>query len=125
LQKKNKGVISLLGISGKDDVREIRNAYIEVRKTLEESSQEYQSQFVQTGEKAIQISEYSKDDEADIIILNYRDENSWKSFFLENFFKQIINNTDIPLFFLKNKYTKKESETITNNGYDITLPNPG
>ena len=125
IAEKNKGVISLLGISGKDDVSEIRNAYIEVRKTLEESSQEYQSQFVQTGEKAIQISEYSKDDEADIIILNYRDENSWKSFFLENFFKQIINNTDIPLFFLKNKYTKKESEPIATAGYDITLPNPG
>lgn len=125
IAEKNKGVINLLGISGQDDVGKIENAYQLVRRTLEESSQEYRSQFVMTGEKAVQISEHSKDDEADIIILNYQDENSWKSFFLENFFKQLINNTDIPLFFLKNKYEKKQSPPNTNLGYDITLPHPG
>ncbi len=125
IAEKNKGVINLLGISDQEDVSNIKNAYLEIKRTLEESSQEYRSQFVMTGEKAIQISEHSKDDEADIIILNYRDENSWKSFFLENFFKQIINNTDIPLFFLKNKYEKKQSSSNANAGYDITLPHPG
>lgn len=125
IAEKNKGVINLLGISDQEDVSKIRSAYLEVKRTLEESSQEYRSQFVMTGEKAIQISEHSKDDEADIIILNYRDEDSWKSFFLENFFKQIINNTDIPLFFLKNKYEKKQSLSNANAGYDIMLPHPG
>lgn len=125
IAEKNKGLISLFGISGEDNVREIKSAYEEVRRTLEESSQEYRSQFIMTGEKAIEISEYSKDDDADIIILNYQDENSWRSFFMENFFKQIINNTDIPLFFLKNKYGKKQNLPNANVGYDITLPHPG
>lgn len=125
IAEKNKGVINLLGISDQEDVSKIKSAYLEVKRTLEESSQEYRSQFVMTDEKAIQISEHSKDDEADIIILNYRDENSWKSFFLENFFKKIISNTEIPLFFLKNKYEKKQSLSNANAGYDITLPHPG
>lgn len=125
ITEKNKGVINLLGISDQEDVSKIKSAYLEVKRTLEESSQEYRSQFVMTDEKAIQISEHSKDDEADIIILNYRDENSWKSFFLENFFKKIISNTEIPLFFLKNKYEKKQSLSNANAGYDITLPHPG
>ena len=125
IAEKNKGLISLFGISGEDNVREIKSAYEEVRRTLEESSQEFRSQFIMTGEKAIEISEYSKDDDADIIILNYQDENSWRSFFMENFFKQIINNTDIPLFFLKNRYGKKQNLPNANVGYDITLPHPG
>lgn len=125
IAEKNKGIISLLGISGEDDVLKIKSAYMEVQKTLDENAQEYQSKFVETGDKAIEISEHSKDDEADIIILNYQDENSWKSFFMENFFKQIINKTDIPLFFLKNKYKKKEGMTNASFGYDIMLPHPG
>jgi len=125
IAKKNKGVINLLGISSGDDINKIRNAYQQAKKTLDYKAQEYHSQFLLTRDKASQISRYSKEDEADIIILNYQDENSWKSFFLENFFKQVINNTDIPLFFLKNKYTKKADEQYGNAGFDITLPSPG
>lgn len=125
IAKKNKGVINLLGISSGDDINKIRNAYQQAKKTLDFKAQEYQSQFLLTRDKASQISRYSKEDEADIIILNYQDENSWKSFFLENFFKQVINSTDIPLFFLKNKYTRKADEHYGNAGFDITLPSPG
>jgi len=125
IAKKNKGVINLLGISSGDDINKIRNAYQQAKKTLDYKAQEYHSQFLLTRDKASQISRYSKEDEADIIILNYQDENSWKSFFLENFFKQVINNTDIPLFFLKNKYTRKPDEQYGNAGFDITLPSPG
>ncbi len=125
IAKKNKGVINLLGISSGDDINKIRNAYQQAKKTLDYKAQEYHSQFLLTRDKASQISRYSKEDEADIIILNYQDENSWKSFFLENFFKQVINNTDIPLFFLKNKYTRKADEQYGNAGFDITLPSPG
>ena len=125
IAKKNKGVIILLGISSGDDINKIRNAYQQAKKTLDYKAQEYHSQFLLTRDKASQISRYSKEDEADIIILNYQDENSWKSFFLENFFKQVINNTDIPLFFLKNKYTRKADEQYGNEGFDITLPSPG
>lgn len=125
IAKKNNGVINLLGISSGDDINKIRNAYQQAKKTLDYKAQEYHSQFLLTRDKASQISKYSKEDEADIIILNYQDENSWKSFFLENFFKQVINNTDIPLFFLKNKYTRKADEQYGNAGFDITLPSPG
>jgi nucleotide-binding universal stress UspA family protein len=125
IAKKNKSVINLLGISSGDDINKIRNAYQQAKKTLDYKAQEYHSQFLLTRDKASQISRYSKEDEADIIILNYQDENSWKSFFLENFFKQVINNTDIPLFFLKNKYTRKPDEQYGNSGFDITLPSPG
>lgn len=125
IAEKNKGIINLFGISGEDNVSEIKTVFEEVRQTLEKKSQDYKAQFVMTSDKATQISDYSKDAEVDIIILNYQDENSWRSFFLDNFFKQIINNTDIPLFFLKNKYRKKEVLPNGNTGYDITLPHPG
>lgn len=125
IAEKNKGIINLFGISGEDNVSEIKTVFEEVRQTLQKKSQEYKAQFVMTSDKATQISDYSKDAEVDIIILNYQDENSWRSFFLDNFFKQIINNTDIPLFFLKNKYGKKEVLPNANTGYDITLPHPG
>lgn len=103
IAKKNKGIISLLGISNEDDILKIREAYQRIKKNLAIRSQEYDSQFLLTHDKATQISKFSQDDNADIIILNYKDEDSWKSFFLENFFKQIINYTDIPLLFLKNR----------------------
>lgn len=125
IAEKNKGVIEVLGISYEDNVGEIRNAYHAVLKTLKYSSQRYESHFLMADNKALQISDHSRDDDADIIILNYQDEKSWKSFILENFFKQIINNTDIPLFFLKNRYEKKQDYKNANEGYDILLPHPG
>ncbi|WP_162088877.1 universal stress protein [Chryseobacterium aquaeductus] len=123
IAKKNKGVISLLGISSEDDLLTITDAYQEIRKNLAVSGQEYESHFLLTRDKATQISKFSKDDLADIIILNYQDEDSWKSIFSENFLKHIINNTDIPLFFLKNKNNTSNSDG--NAGFDITLPCPG
>ncbi|MFY1045764.1 universal stress protein [Chryseobacterium sp. GP-SGM7] len=125
IAKKNKGSIDILGISKEDNVNTIGKAYLDVRRTLEYCSQRYDSHFVETGDNALQISEYSKDDGADIIILNYQDEQSWKSIFMENFFKQIINNTVVPLFFLKNRYEKKIDSTKVGDGYDVLLPHPG
>ena len=125
IAKKNKGVINLLGLGNEDHIDQIRDAYHTIKKTLAYKAQDYRSQFLLTRDNAIQISKYSKEHEADLIILNYKDENSWKSFFMENFFKQIINNTDIPLFFLKNKYRKKTINKYGGGGYDITLPCPG
>lgn len=125
LAKKNRGIINLLGLSNEGDFDKIKTAYTKVKKTLDYKSLEYESQFLLTKNNASEISNLSKDDQADIIILNYKDENSWKSFFMENFFKQIINNTDIPLFFYKNRYELKINNRSGNAGYDITLPHPG
>ncbi|MDQ0593497.1 nucleotide-binding universal stress UspA family protein [Chryseobacterium ginsenosidimutans] len=125
IAKKNKGVISLLGISTEEDLFKIKEAYQSVRTSLSIKAQEYDSRFLLTRDKATQISKLSQDDNADIIILNYKDEDGWKSFFLENFFKQIINHTDIPLFFLKNRRTKSNNNSDDNVGFDITMPCPG
>ncbi len=125
IAKKNKGVISLLGISNEDDLLKIKDAYQTARTSIAIKAQDYDSQFLMTRNKATQISKFSHEDDADIIILNYKDEDSWKSFFLENFFKQIINNTDIPLFFLKSKRMINKEKTDDNMGIDITLPSPG
>ncbi|MDQ8143352.1 universal stress protein [Chryseobacterium sp. CFS15] len=125
IAKKNKGIISLLGISNEDDILKIREAYQRIKKNLAIRSQEYDSQFLLTHDKATQISKFSQDDNADIIILNYKDEDSWKSFFLENFFKQIINYTDIPLLFLKNRQMVSNINSDDSTAFDITLPCPG
>lgn len=125
IAKKNKGIISLLGISNEDDILKIREAYQRIKKNLAIRSQEYDSQFLLTHDKATQISKFSQDDNADIIILNYKDEDSWKSFFLENFFKQIINYTDIPLLFLKNRQMLSNINSDDSTAFDITLPCPG
>lgn len=125
IAKKNKGIISLLGISNEDDILKIREAYQRIKKNLAIRSQEYDSQFLLTHDKATQISKFSQDDNADIIILNYKDEGSWKSFFLENFFKQIINYTDIPLLFLKNRQVMSNINSDDSTAFDITLPCPG
>ena len=58
-------------------------------------------------------------------MLNYHDEESWKSIFAENFLKQIINNTNIPLFFLKHTTENNKINDEGNAGFDITLPCPG
>lgn len=125
IAKKNKGIISLLGISNEDDILKIREAYQRIKKNLAIRSQEYDSQFLLTHDKATQISKFSQDDNADIIILNYKDEDSWKSFFLENFFKQIINYTYIPLLFLKNRQVLSNINSDDSTAFDITLPCPG
>lgn len=124
IAKRNKGIISLLGISTDEDVVKIKEAYQRAKTNIAIKSQDYDSQFLLTRNKATQISKFSEDDSADIIILNYKDEDSWKSFFSENFFKQIINYTDVPLLFLKNRELSKNFSQ-DQIGLDITLPHPG
>lgn len=125
IAKKNRGVISLLGICAEHDIPEIKSAYLELQKTLAENTRQYHAEFMITRDKAIRISEFSRDDQADLIILNDKDEDSWKSFFSENFFKQMVNNTDVPLFFFRNKNNRNTGTSDGTSGFDITLPIPG
>ncbi|WP_027386056.1 universal stress protein [Chryseobacterium gregarium] len=125
IAKKNNAEISLLGICSEEDVNEIKEAYNSVWNTLSKDTVKYSTSFILTHEKAVKISQFSKIDHADIIILNYHDENNWKSVFSENFFKQIINHTDIPLFFLKKTTGHLKTIPDENTGFDITLPSPG
>lgn len=124
IAEKNKGFISLLGVSGDEKINEIRKAFIKTRESLKGTDTEHYASFVVSNDKAVEISKASKDAEFDLIILNYQDEESWKSFFAENFFKQIINNTSVPLLFFKDSdlITEPNKEPL---GYDITMPFPG
>lgn len=123
IAEKNKGFISLFGISGDENFTSIRKAFIKIRDSLKGSETEHYASFTVSSDKAVEISNASKDAEFDLIILNYQDEESWKSFFSENFFKQIINNTSVPLLFFKNGDAPAQDPEPT--GYDITLPFPG
>ncbi|MDR6157778.1 nucleotide-binding universal stress UspA family protein [Chryseobacterium sp. SLBN-27] len=123
IAEKNKGFINLLGISGDENPIGIRRAFIKIRESLKGSDTEHYSSFVISNDKALQISKASRDAEFDLIILNYQDEESWKSFFSENFFKQIINNTSVPLLFFKDSDAPDHGPEPA--GYDITLPFPG
>lgn len=124
IAKKNNGFIGLLGISDSEHFREIRKAFIKARESLDINEKDDHTSFiVSDNNKAVEISKASKDAEFDLIILNYQDEEGWKSFFSENFFKQIINNTSVPLLFFKNGEATDPGPEPT--GYDITLPFPG
>lgn len=123
IAEKNKGLISLFGISGDENFTSIRKAFINIRESLKGSDTEHYTSFTVSNDKAVEISKASKDAEFDLIILNYQDEESWKSFFSENFFKQIINNTSVPLLFFKDNDTPAQDPEPA--GYDITLPFPG
>lgn len=125
IAKKNNAEISLLGICSEEDANVIKEAYNSIWSALAKDTVKYSTSFILTNEKAVKISQFSKIDHADIIILNYHDENSWKSLFSENFFKQIINHTDVPLFFLKKTTEAQKAIPDESAGFDIALPSPG
>ncbi|WP_294303067.1 universal stress protein [uncultured Chryseobacterium sp.] len=126
IAEKNKGTISLLGISPEQQFADIRKAYIGLRKELRRSHIEYNASFIVSNDKALEISKVSNDSEFDLIILNYQDEENWKSFFSENFLKRIINRTSVPLLFFKDsKPNQIRTDAEEDMGYDITLPFPG
>lgn len=124
IAEKNNGIIKILGISHEKDESKIKEAFVSVKDDLSNNNIDFNASFSVTDDKATEISEVSKEDSFDLIILNNQDEQSWKSFFSENFLKQIINNTSIPLLFYKNTYIEAEINQ-ENTGYDITLPCPG
>ena len=71
------------------------------------------------------IANATKENDCDLILLSDQDEDSWKSFMADNFFKKIINETNVPLFIVKSHLKKinNKSERITS--YDVSLPIPG
>lgn len=124
IAEKNKSIISLLGINDEYGPASLTNAFLDLKKQLSAKSANYTSEFLLTHDKAIEISEFSKKEETDLIVLNEEDEESWKSIFSENFLKKIINTTEIPLLFLKPKTTINIPQD-TPNQHDITLPFTG
>jgi len=124
IAKKNDGQINLLGLSNEENISRIKAAYNNAKTNIAVKLQQHNSQFILTDRKAEHIAKICKEENADMIILNHYDEDSWKSLFSENFFKQIINRTDVPLLFMKNSVKLNQNYT-ENVAIDITLPYPG
>lgn len=122
LAHKNRAKVQLLGICTVENYLSIKNAFSNIRKKLYQNTVEHDPAFVFSHDKAEQISEYTEYTQSDLIILNHEDEDRWRSLFSGNFFKKLINRTEVPLLFVKNKAQQKTSYTIEN---EINLPFTG
>lgn len=125
LADKNNGSINLLGVGDLDKMVTVKKAYVEIKKNLMLKSANYESEFQLAHDNAELIAQAANLKKSDIILLADQDEDSWKSFMADNFFKKIINATDIPLLIVKSKLKKIKNKTDRINSYDITLPIPG
>ncbi|SFI61525.1 Nucleotide-binding universal stress protein, UspA family [Kaistella treverensis] len=123
LAEKNEGGINLLGVADAERLAMIRKSYAEMRKVMQMKGADYVSEFKLCADNADEIVETAQREESDIIVLADQDENSWKSFMAENFFKKMINGTDVPLFIVKTRGERISEEPLT--GFDVTLPFPG
>ncbi|SEW05363.1 universal stress protein [Kaistella antarctica] len=125
LADKNNGDINLLGVGDIDQMVECKKDYIEMKNTLSLNSAEYESEFQLSHDNAEIIAKAAIEKQSDIIILADEDEDSWKSFMADNFFKKMINSTDIPLLIVKSKLDRLKNNTDRDMGYDLTMPIPG
>ncbi|WP_185145830.1 universal stress protein [Chryseobacterium sp. SNU WT5] len=124
LAKKNKGGINILGVGDPDRMVSVRTSFLEMKRELAKSV-DCISEFKLSHDNAQIISEVANSKESDIIMLADYDEDIWKSFLSDNFFKKMINNTDVPLFIVKSKLNKIKNNPEEMTGYDLTLPIPG
>lgn len=125
LANKNQGGINLLGVGTPNKLITVRKAYMEMKKNLLLKSVDYISEFQLSHDNAEIICKAAKEKNSDIILLADQDEDSWKSFMGDNFFKKMINKSDIPLFIVKSKLNKLNNKNERMAGYDLTLPIPG
>lgn len=125
LARKNEGEIKLLGVGKPEPKIKMRNAFSEIQKNLHLKSANYNSEFKIAEDCAAAISEVAREKKSDIIILADEDENSWKSFMGDNFFKKMINGTDIPLLIVKSKLKRIKNNTEIIVNYDVSMPIPG
>ncbi len=125
LANKNNGGINLLGVGHLDKMEEVKKDYIAMKRNLQLKSAEYESEFQLSHDNAEVIIRAAIDKESDIIILADEDEDSWKSFMADNFFKKMINGTNIPLLIVKSKLDRINDKQDDTMGYDMTMPIPG
>ena len=125
LAEKNGGDINLLGVGDLDKMEDVKKDYIAMKRNLMLKSADYESEFQLSHDNAEVIIQAAIDKESDIIILADQDEDSWKSFMADNFFKKMINGTDIPLLIVKSKLDRINNKPEDLMGYDITMPIPG
>ncbi|UBB90384.1 universal stress protein [Candidatus Kaistella beijingensis] len=124
ITEKNDSNINVLGVCNEDNIKTIKEEFLKVRNKLNFIALKHRSKIVYAFDNAKKISDFSEKTDADLLFLNYEDEQRWKSFFAENFFKKIINYTDIPLFFLKPKIVAERFQEERYGSYDLTMPIP-
>jgi len=122
---KNEGGINLLGVGDPESELDVKEAYIDLKKNLLLKSADYLAEFHLSHDNAEIIAQAAVEKNSDIILLADEDEESWKSFMGDNFFKKMINKTDIPLLIVKSKLKRIENNPDQPSGFDITLPIPG
>ena len=125
LANKNEGGINLLGVGDPENIVSVKKAYIDMKKNLFLKSADYLSEFKLSHDNAEVIAGAANEKDCDIILLADQDENSWKSFMGDNFFKKMINGTDVPLLIVKSKLKNIKNNSEPLAGYDLTLPIPG
>ena len=125
LANKNNGAINLLGVGDLDKMEEVKKDYIAMKRNLMLKSAEYESEFQLSHDNAEVIIQAAVDKKSDLIILADEDEDSWKSFMADNFFKKMINGTNIPLLIVKSKLDRINNKQDDMMGYDMTMPIPG
>ena len=125
LANKNNGGINLLGVGHLDKMEEVKKDYIAMKRNLQLKFAEYESEFQLSHDNAEVIIRAAIDKESEIIILADEDEDSWKSFMADNFFKKMINGTNIPLLIVKSKLDRINDKQDDTMGYDMTMPIPG
>ena len=125
LANKNDGDINLLGVENVNALQNIKETFNQIERNLQLKAASFFSEFKSSDDNAKIIANATKENDCDLILLSDQDEDSWKSFMADNFFKKIINETNVPLFIVKSHLKKinNKSERITS--YDVSLPIPG
>ena len=125
LANKNDGDINLLGVENVNALQNIKETFNQIERNLQLKAASFFSEFKSSDDNAKIIATATKENDCDLILLSDQDEDSWKSFMADNFFKKIINETNVPLFIVKSHLKKinNKSERITS--YDVSLPIPG
>jgi nucleotide-binding universal stress UspA family protein len=125
LLQKNRAFINVLGLTDVENAAAFQTLAASVVKPLLVYRGSYDVNLVLTDENAVTICEFSKQNQNDLIVLSNTDEHSWKSFIAGNFFKKIINATDIPLLFVKPKTEAEKAEEVPAVPENFTRPVPG
>ncbi|MCJ8498022.1 universal stress protein [Chryseobacterium salipaludis] len=124
---RNQGEINVLGLGRTEDVIQLRKAVQETRRQLLQQGHPTEGGFAVGTDNAAMIVHHAGESEADIVLLADQDENSWRSFLGDNFFKKIMNGTRVPLLVVKSRLLRAHDTEPDNDaaGFDMTMPVPG
>ena len=125
LLEKNESFMNILGLTELERAPEFKKIISPILKPLLDYIDNFNVNIEFTDSNADSIVSFSKENNNDLIVISDTDEASWKTFIAGNFFKKIINGTNIPLLFVKPTPVIKNPEVSDTENYDLTLPVPG